>query len=63
MLICKKDCSSWKKKLDNSGVANDNDKMLLTGFIIYLFRRWRIIHKIKNHRLIEILKIYLEISG
>jgi hypothetical protein len=33
--------------------------MLLTGLIIYLFRRWRAnggIHKIKNQRLIKVLK-------
>lgn len=33
--------------------------MLLTGLIIYLFRRWRAnggIHKAKDHRLIKVLK-------
>jgi hypothetical protein len=33
--------------------------MLLTGLIIYLFRRGRAnggIHKVKNHRLIKVLK-------
>jgi len=33
--------------------------MLLTGLIIYLFRRWRAnggIRKIKNYRLIKVLR-------